>query len=100
MEVINHEQKLFEEISVLIEQSRRIMYSQANSATILLFWQVGRHINGDILENERADYGKQIVVTLARKLEERYGRSFEEKNLRRMIRNSLLKVLPTRKGRD
>jgi len=30
-------------------------------------------------------YGKQIVVTLARQLTEKYGRNFEEKNLRRML---------------
>ena len=51
----------------------------------MLFWQIGRHINSDILSNRRADYGKQIVVALSRKLEEKYGRSFEEKNLRRML---------------
>ena len=27
----------------------------------MLFWEIGNHINVDILENKRADYGKQIV---------------------------------------
>lgn len=57
----------------------------ANSTLTLLFWQVGRRINEHILQNKRADYGKQIVVTLARQLTEKYGRNFEEKNLRRML---------------
>ena len=37
------------------------------------------------MQDERADYGKQIVVTMSRQLTEKYGRSYEEKNLRRMI---------------
>jgi len=30
-------------------------------------------------------YGKQIVVTLSQQLGDKYGRNFEEKNLRRML---------------
>ena len=37
------------------------------------------------MQNQRADYGKRIVATLARQLTEKYGRNFEEKNLRRML---------------
>ena len=55
---------LFKKISVLIEESRRVMYAQANAKTVLLFWEIGRHINIDILENERAAYGKKIVSAL------------------------------------
>jgi predicted nuclease of restriction endonuclease-like (RecB) superfamily len=34
---------------------------------------------------KRAAYGQEIVVSLSKKLVERYGRNFEEKNLRRMV---------------
>jgi len=81
----NGGQILFNKISTLIEQSRQTMYTQVNSATVLLFWEIGKHINIDILENKRADYGKKIVPQLAERLTEKYGRSFEEKNLRRML---------------
>jgi hypothetical protein len=53
--------------------------------TVLLFWKIGQRINNDILENKRADYGKQIVSALATQLTQRYGRSFELRNLRRMM---------------
>jgi len=46
---------------------------------------VGKRINTDILANKRADYGKHIVVSVARQLMDRYGKSYEEKNLRRMM---------------
>ena len=81
----NREDMLYSEISALIEQSRRTIYTQANRATVLLFWEIGRRVNSDVLDNKRADYGKQIVSQLATQLVEKYGRSFDEKNLRRML---------------
>jgi predicted nuclease of restriction endonuclease-like (RecB) superfamily len=85
MVLSNYDLLLVDEISALIEQSRHTMYAQANSATVLLFWKIGQRVKNEILKNKRADYGKEIVVTLSRQLTEKYGRSFEEKNLRRMI---------------
>ena len=76
---------LLSEVSALIEQAKSTVVTQANSAMTLLFWKIGRRVNEEVLQNKRADYGKQIVVTLARQLAEKYGRNFEEKNLRRML---------------
>jgi predicted nuclease of restriction endonuclease-like (RecB) superfamily len=77
--------KLFNEISLLIEESKHQVVVQNNSILTLLFWNIGFKINNSILDNKRADYGKQIVVSLSRELTEKYGRNFEEKNLRRML---------------
>jgi predicted nuclease of restriction endonuclease-like (RecB) superfamily len=52
----------------------------------MLFWNVGKRINEDILQNKRADYGKQIVATVSRQLEEKYGKNFERTNLTRMMK--------------
>lgn len=54
------------------------------------FWSIGRwvrgkRINEDILHNERAEYGKQVVEHLATHLVKQYGRSFHARNLRRMM---------------
>ena len=76
---------LYNEISTLIEQSRRTMLAQVSSTTVFLFWEIGRRINENILENERADYGKKIVSRVATQLVQKYGRSFEARNLRRMM---------------
>jgi predicted nuclease of restriction endonuclease-like (RecB) superfamily len=83
--ILSIEQNLFKELSQLIEQSQQQLAAQANSALTMLFWYIGNRINKNILQNKRANYGKQIVVTLARQLAEKYGRNFEEKNLRRML---------------
>lgn len=76
---------LLTELSQLIEQSQQQVVAQANSTLTLLFWHIGNRINNEILQNKRADYGKQIVSTLSIELKERYGRNFELGNLRRMI---------------
>lgn len=81
----SNEQDLFNEIATLVEQSKQQITVQVNSTLTLLFWHVGNRINEFVLQHERAEYGKQIVVTLSRQLVERYGINFEERNLRRML---------------
>lgn len=78
-------EKLFVDLSHLIEQSHQQVAMQANSTLTILFWQVGKRINDDILQNQRAEYGKQIVSTVSAQLETSYGRNFAEKNVRRMM---------------
>lgn len=72
-------------VSGLIEEARRTLARQANSVTVLLFWRIGQRVNHDILNHQRAEYGQKIVPTLAAALSARYGRSFEARNLRRMM---------------
>jgi hypothetical protein len=76
---------LVREISILIEESKHQVVKAANSALTILFWQVGKRINDEILNNERAEYGKQIITNVSNHLEQKYGRNFTEKNLRRMM---------------
>jgi hypothetical protein len=85
LEIKNGNTDLISDISLLIEQSQRHIATQANSALTQLFWHIGKRINDEILQNKRADYGKQIVVTVSRQLETKYGRSFSDRNLRRMM---------------
>ena len=81
----NPDNDMLTELSQLIEQSQQQVVAQANRSLTLLFWHIGNRINNEILQNKRADYGKQIVSTLSTELKERYGRNFELGNLRRMI---------------
>ncbi len=82
---IDVENSLLSELTLLIEDSQQQVLAQANSALTLLFWQIGKRINEDVLQNKRADYGKQIVWTLSTQLEIRFGTNFNEKNVRRML---------------
>ena len=82
---INTEAALLKDIALLIEESKAAVAQSVNTALTLLYWKVGERINADILQNKRAGYGKQIVVSLTRQLTEQYGTGFSEKNVRRMM---------------
>ncbi len=81
----NNEFSLIEELAQLIEQSKNQVNIQANSALTLLFWQIGNKVNHFILQNKRAEYGKQIIPNISQELVKLYGRNFETRNLRRML---------------
>lgn len=76
---------LIADIRRLIDSARQRAAVSLNTELTILYWQIGTRINAEILQGERAEYGKQIVATLSRQLILEYGRSFEEKNLRRMV---------------
>lgn len=82
------------EADLLFTISQEIELAKSNAARVvnsyitLLYWDVGRRIDEHILRKQRAKYGKQILVTLSRELATRFGKSFEEKNLRRMLQFS------------
>ena len=76
---------LLRDLKSLIEQGRSQAVAAVNSALTVTYWQVGRRINEEILHGQRAEYGKQVVVSLAAELSVTYGKSFEARNLRRMM---------------
>ena len=77
--------QLFTDVAGFIEESKKYVAYTANATLTLLYWKMGKRINDELLKSKRGDYGKQIVVTLSRQLEETYGKGFEEKNLRRIV---------------
>lgn len=79
------ERDLIARASEVIKEGQASAARQANLALTLTFWRLGRFVGEEVLGSERAAYGEQIVVSLGRKLVEQYGRSYEEKDLRRMI---------------
>lgn len=67
-----------------IEEIENIPHANASDKEIKELLEKLR-INAEVLHGERAEYGKQIVVSLADELVVLYGKSFEAKNLRRMM---------------
>lgn len=61
-------QQLFASIKQLIEDSRQQVAVVVNAAMSMLYWQIGRRIKTEILQNSRAGYGEQIVHTLSAQL--------------------------------
>lgn len=51
-----------------------------------LYWRIGTRIREDVLKEQRAGYGEEILQTLSAKMVELYGRGFGARNLANMIR--------------
>jgi len=77
---------LINEIRSLIEQTRSQVAQTVNSALVLMNWHIGKRINDEILQNKRAEYGKEIVASLSRQLTLDYGKGFTKQNLFHMMR--------------
>ncbi|MGB6151015.1 MAG: PDDEXK nuclease domain-containing protein [Pricia sp.] len=76
---------LFRDLAEIIEQGKKKVTAQINGTLTLVYWQIGSKINIHILKEERAVYAAEVVETLSGLLVEHYGKSFEARNLRRMM---------------
>ena len=86
MNIIKKDNQLFDEVKQLIEQTKNNVAVSVNSALTLLYWNIGKTINEDILKNERAEYGKEVVSTLSRQLQNEYGKGYAKRNLINMLK--------------
>ncbi len=79
-------QSLISDLRQIVEQCRNRVALNVNYNLSMMYWQIGLRINKEILKNNRAEYGKQIVASVSRQLSEVYGqKGFDAKNLHRMI---------------
>ncbi|MBI3302352.1 MAG: DUF1016 domain-containing protein, partial [Deltaproteobacteria bacterium] len=78
--------RLLGDIRSLIESARSQTAQAVNAGLVLLYWNIGDRIRRDILNQQRAEYGEEIVPTLSAQLEAEYGRGFSRRNLFNMIR--------------
>ncbi|MGE3727584.1 MAG: YhcG family protein [Candidatus Sericytochromatia bacterium] len=77
---------LIQELRQMIHQSRIQVAQAVNAGLTLLYWQIGKRVQVEILQGNRAEYGKEIVALLGQKLSQEYGRGFSDKSLRHMLR--------------
>ncbi|HEY6527895.1 MAG TPA: PDDEXK nuclease domain-containing protein [Cellvibrionaceae bacterium] len=80
-----YDNRFINEIRNLVADAKHQATVAVNTTLTHLYWQIGQRINQEILGGERAQYGQQIVATLARQLSEEFGRGYSEKQLRRMM---------------
>ena len=77
---------LFTEIKTLIDDGRRNVAVTVNAAMTMLYWQIGKRVNEEVLNDRRAEYGQQIVVSLARQLTVEYGKGWSARHLHHCLR--------------
>ena len=79
-------QDLIQDLRQIIEDARGHFASTANYELTMMYWHIGERINHEVLGNQRAEYGKQIVASVSRQLQQEYNiKGFDEKNIRRMM---------------
>lgn len=76
---------MLSEVRGFILEARQQAARVVNAGLTLLHWQVGDRIRREILQESRAEYGAEVVRSLAVRLESDFGRGFSEKNLWRMV---------------
>lgn len=81
-----NENILFSDVCGIIDNARKHMAVYVNSEICLTKWYVGKRIKEDVLFNQRAEYGKQIVKNLALRLTEKYGNGWSNKTLLHCLR--------------
>jgi len=77
---------LLGELRQLIEQARQHVAQTANSTLTMLYWRMGQRIGVELLKEERAPYGQEIVSAASRELTQAYGKGFTDRNLWHMKR--------------
>ncbi len=64
---------LLTDLRVLIRDAREQVARAVNSALVLLYWQVGHRIYTEVLQENRAAYGEQVIPGLAVELSLEFG---------------------------
>ncbi|MBI4720567.1 MAG: hypothetical protein HY770_04990 [Chitinivibrionia bacterium] len=73
---------LFDRIVSILEQARGNVVRAVNTNMVTAYWLIGREIVQEIQGGvERAEYGKQLLSDLSRRLTQRYGSGFSVPNL-------------------
>ncbi|MCG6576509.1 DUF1016 domain-containing protein [Pseudomonas sp. AF32] len=76
---------LINELDELIRQARQKVLRAVDTLQVQTCWQIGRHIiEFEQGGAERAAYGTRLLATLAKALTGRFGKGFDERNLRHM----------------
>ena len=72
---------LMNDLRQIIDEARIHVASTANYELTMKYWHIGERINRVVLGNERAEYGKQIVATVSRQLQNIYGHKGKERRM-------------------
>ncbi len=85
LQIIESEDGLTADVRAMISQTREGVAQVVNQGMTLLYWRIGKRIQTEVLGNERAEYGKEIVRSLSAQLTEDFGRGFSYTALTRMV---------------
>ena len=77
-------QKTYDTVRGYIVAAQKQVNVAVNSAMVTAYWNIGKQIYEACGENERAEYGKNLLQYLADKLTVEFGKGFNVRNLQMM----------------
>ena len=77
---------LYNKIVDKIEKAKRNVALKVNEEMTILYWNIGKDITENVLNYERAEYGKAVIKKLSQRLTVEYGRGYSSANLFRMLK--------------
>ena len=76
---------VYSSIKELMDNARNSVAKEVNNILIQTYWEIGRIIVEDEQGNsDRAEYGKQLITDLSKRLTKEYGKGFSRSNLQNM----------------
>ena len=78
--------EFYNDLSSIIESSRKSAYQMVDRILVIRNWLLGKRIAEEELSGTHADrYGEKIVSELAKTLTEQYGKGFDQRSLYRYV---------------
>jgi len=75
---------VYHHIRETVLNAKTKVYTAVNFAMVEAYWEIGREIVEAQGQNQRAEYGKQLLKYLSEQLTQEFGKGFTETNLRYM----------------
>ena len=80
--------ELYSDVCQIIDGTRFRIATTVNAEVCLMNWNIGKRIKEDVLYNQRAEYGKEIIKNLSSKLTEHYGKGWSIYKLQHCVRSA------------
>ena len=78
-----HIARLYDKVVQILDQARSTVYKTANFEMVKAYWEIGRAIVEEEQQGkERANYGAHFLKELSVNLTHKYGKGFDDSNLR------------------
>ena len=84
IKVKSDSEEIYTSIRSFVITAQNKVYTAVNTAMVLAYWEIGEQIYKTCGENDRAEYGKNLLKYLSERLTAEFGKGFDESNLRRM----------------
>ena len=80
----SNSEDIYTSIRSFVITAQNKVYAAVNTAMVIAYWEIGEQIYKACGENDRAEYGKNLLKYLSDKLTAEFGKGFTERNLRAM----------------